>query len=201
MTSEVTSPSGRILRNRGQRRTTPQTDTQVKEVRAKMNQESRLSKCREELKNVNVQAFLRAISDAEGGEYNFLFGAVKGRRNDRWRFSDYSTHPGPGADGATTAAGVYQINKRTWADHGTRRMGLTDFTPETQDLIAVSMLDGLGVIGEIKRGDIEPALGQASKLWAALPQGRGMPGRHKGQRSVSFEHFSSVYQGAGGTIQ
>jgi len=29
---------------------------------------------------------------------------------------------------------MYQINKVTWQDHGERRMGLTDFTPETQDL-------------------------------------------------------------------
>lgn len=201
MTSQVTSPSGRVLQLRGQRRTTPQADTQAKEVRAKMDQESRLAKCREDLKNINVQAFLKAIADAEGGEYNFLFGAIKGRRNDRWRFSDFSTHPGPGADGVTTAAGMYQINKRTWGDHGTRRMGLMDFTPETQDLIAVSMLNGLGVADTIKRGDIEAALGPASRLWAALPQGRGMSGRHNGQPSVTFDRFSAAYKNAGGTTK
>ncbi|MBV5323370.1 paar repeat-containing protein, partial [bacterium] len=133
-----------------------------------------------------------------GGEYDFKFGAVKGRKKDPWRFSDFSTHPGTGKGGVTTAAGLYQITKPTWHDHGENGMGLTDFTPETQDLIAVSILRRRGVIDKIKEGDIEAGVSQASRQWAALPMGRGQSGRYK-QPYVQFEHFEAVYKSAGGT--
>jgi muramidase (phage lysozyme) len=169
-------------------------------VRIKQNKEERLAQNREHLKNDNIQAFLKAIADAEGGGYDFKYGAVKEKRNDPWRFTDYSTHPGPGCGGVTTASGMYQINKVTWQDHGERRMGLTDFTPETQDLIAVSILRGLDVIDKIKSGDIETGVSRASKQWAALPEGKGKTGRYN-QPFVKFERFEEAYKAAGGTTK
>ena len=200
MATTITSPSGRTLHHRATRTTTPSEDVEAKVVRIKLSKEQRLAENREYLKNANVQAFLKAIADAEGGGYDFKYGAVKGKRKDSWRFTDFSTHPGPGYDGFTTAAGMYQINKVTWQDHGERRMGLTDFSSETQDLIAVSMLRGLGVIGKIKDGDIETSVAQASKQWAALPMGRGQAGRYK-QPYVKFERFEAAYKAAGGTTK
>ncbi|WP_254442110.1 paar repeat-containing protein [Duganella vulcania] len=200
MTSTLTSPSGRTLHHRATRTTTPHEDAEAKAVRIKLSKEQRLAENREYLKDANVQAFLKAIADAEGGGYDFKYGAVKGKRNDPWRFTDFSTHPGPGSDGATTAAGMYQINKLTWQDHGEGRMGLTDFTPDTQDLIAVSILRGLGIIDKIKDGDIESGLSAASKPWAALPIGRGQAGRHN-QPCVTYEHFEAAYKVAGGTTK
>ena len=91
------------------------------------------------LSHPNVAAFLKAIAAAEGGGYDFKYGALRGRENDRWRFSDMSTHPGPGIDGKSTAAGMYQITRPTWRHHGAK-LGLTDFSPRTQDLIAVEIL-------------------------------------------------------------
>lgn len=79
-------------------------------------------------------------------------------------------------------------------------MGLTDFKPETQDLIAVSMLRGLGVIDKIKDGEIEAGVYQASRQWAALPMGRGQAGRHN-QPYVNFERFDATYKAAGGTTK
>jgi muramidase (phage lysozyme) len=200
MTSTLTSPLDRILNYRATKNATRREDAEAKAVRIKLSKEQRLAENREYLKNQNIQAFLKAIVDAEGGGYDFKYGAVKGKRNDPWRFNDYSTHPGPGVGGVTTAAGKYQINRATWQDHAEHRMGLTDFTPETQDLIAVSMLRGLGVIENIKGGDIEGALSQASKQWAALPMGRGQAGRHN-QPYVGFEHFEATYKAAGGVVK
>lgn len=200
MATTITSPSGRVLHHRATRTTTPREDAEAKAVRIKSSKEQRLAENREYLKNVNVRAFLQAIADAEGGGYDFKYGAVKGKRTDPWRFTDYSTHPGPGYGGITTAAGMYQINKATWQDHGERRMGLTDFTPETQDLIAVSMLRGLGVIDKIMGGDIEAGVSQASRQWAALPMGRDQGGRHN-QPYVKFERFEATYKAAGGTTK
>jgi muramidase (phage lysozyme) len=77
-------------------------------------------------------------------------------------------------------------------------MGLTDFTPLTQDLIAVSILRSLGVIDKTKEGDVESGVSVASKSWAALPIGRNQAGRHD-QPHVTFEHFEAAYKAAGGT--
>ncbi|EEF26807.1 Lysozyme, putative [Ricinus communis] len=159
-----------------------------------------LAKTEYALRRTNGQAFLKAIAEAEGGGYDFKYGAVKGKRNDPWRFTDFSTHPGHGCDGVTTAAGMYQINKATWQYHGEGRMGRTDFTPETQDLIAVSILRDLGIIDKIEEGDIESGLSAASHSWAALPVGRGSAGRHN-QPHVTFEHFEAAYRAAGGTTR
>ncbi|MYM41186.1 paar repeat-containing protein [Pseudoduganella sp. CY13W] len=169
-------------------------------MRINITREQRVAKNKEYLKNANVQAFLKAIGEAEGGGYDFKFGAVKGRKNDSWRFTDFSTHPGAGKGGVTTAAGLYQITKPTWHDHGENGMGLTDFTPETQDLIAVSILRRRRVIEKIEEGDIEAGVFQASLQWAALPMGRGQPGRYK-QPYFKFEHFEEVYKAAGGTTK
>lgn len=91
------------------------------------SKQKRLAENREYLKNSNVRAYLAAIAAAEGGDYDLMYGGVLGKKNDRWRFRDFSTHPGPGIDGRTTAAGRYQINKANWKENGEKKMGLTDF--------------------------------------------------------------------------
>ena len=78
-------------------------------------------------------------------------------------------------------------------------MGLTDFSPKTQDLIAVEMLRAISVIDKIKSGDVAGAMPCASIKWAALPKGPGLKGGHASQPSVSYEEFFRNYQAAGGT--
>jgi len=198
MNTSIKSPSGKVLQLRSRTATTPQEDSAAKAIKIKLSKEQRLEENRELLRNSNVGAFLKAIADAEGGGYDFKYGAVRGKRNDPWRFSDYTTHPGPGSGGVTTAAGMYQITKATWEDHGGRRMGLTDFSPETQDLIAVSILRGSGAIEKIEAGDIQSGVAKASHQWAALPAGRGLPGRYN-QPYIDFERFEATYKAAGGS--
>lgn len=151
------------------------------------------------LTHPNVAAFLKAIAVAEGGAYDFKYGALKGRSNDRWRFTDTSTHPGPGIDGKTTAAGMYQITRPTWQHHG-GKLGLTDFSPRTQDLIAVEILRSLGVIDAIKVGEIAEVMPRVARIWAALPMGPGLRNHYPPQRYVSFDTFLSTYRAAGGSI-
>lgn len=201
MTKTVTSPSGKLLHHRATKSTTPKESAEAKEVRIRKTQADRLAENRESLKHKNVQAFLHAIADAEGGGYDFKYGAVKGKKNDPWRFTDFSTHPGPGAGGKTTASGMYQITKDTWKDHGGNAMGLTDFTPETQDLIAIDILRRQGVIDKIKSGDIAGSMPKAAARWAALPQGPGLANKYPPQPYVKYEHFLEVYKGMGGTVQ
>jgi len=146
----------------------------------------------------NVRAFIEAIAWAEGGEYDLKFGGVKGRKNDPWRFSDFSTHPGAGKGGSITAAGMYQINDITWREAG-GNIGLHDFSPRTQDLLAVEILRGLNVIPAIQSGDLPTALSAASKRWAALPQGPGLGNRYPPQPFKTYEAFLARYKHNGGT--
>lgn len=68
---------------------------------------------------------------------------------------------------------MYQITVDTWRQFG-GKMGLSDFTPNTQDLIAVDMLRTIGVIDKIKAGDVAGAMPKAALKWAALPEGPGL---------------------------
>jgi len=170
--------------------------TDLKPLNVKFRQENRLSDNQKYLKNKNVKAFISAIAAAEGGDYNLKYGGVIGKKNDKWKFSDFSSHPGSGSDGKTTAAGMYQINKATWQEMG-KKMGLTDFSPTTQDLLAVEILRTVGVIDSIVAGDIDSALSKASRRWAALPQGPGKTGRYP-QPYMAYDDFVVAYKKNGG---
>jgi muramidase (phage lysozyme) len=193
----ITSPSGRTLERRSARTTTPTESAEAKIIRIKLTKSTRLAENEALLADRNVAAFLKAIAEAEGGGYDFKYGAFKGKRNDPWRFTDFSTHPGPGFQGST-AAGMYQITIATWRNHG-GKMGLTDFSPKTQDLLAVEILRSLGVVEKIKSGDIAGAMGPTARIWAALPLGPGLRNAHAPQPYVPYEEFFRTYQAAGGT--
>jgi muramidase (phage lysozyme) len=161
--------------------------------------QERLARNAQDLLHPNVAAFLKAIATAEGGGYDFRYGALKGRANDRWRFTDTSTHPGPGIDGKSTAAGMYQITRPTWQHHG-GKLGLVDFSPRTQDLIAVEILRSLGVIEAIKAGDIVAVMPKVARTWASLPKGPGQANHYPPQRYVEFDSFLATYLSAGGRV-
>jgi len=196
MPETIESPSGKALKKVASISTTVKADSKPKPVKIKADPKTRLEENKEYLKNKNVKAFISSIAKAEGGDYDLKYGGVKGKKNDPWKFSDYTTHPGAGSDGKTTAAGMYQINNGTWAEMG-GKMGLSDFSPDTQDLLAVEILRTVGVIDKIVDGNIDPALSAASRRWAALPQGPNLPGRYK-QPYMKYDDFVSNYKAAGG---
>lgn len=200
MTDTVTSPSGKALLRRTSRTTTPKESPEAKIIRIAQKKATRLEENEALLADPNVSAFIKSIAEAEGGGYDFKYGAVKGKRNDPWRFTDFSTHPGPGFGGRTTAAGMYQITVDTWREHG-GKMGLTDFSPKTQDLMAVEMLRSVGVIDKIKAGDIAGAMGPTAVKWAALPKGPGQGNQYPAQPFVKYEEFLRNYHAFGGKGQ
>lgn len=198
MTDTVTSPTGKVLHHSATKNTTPKESTEAKVVRIKLAKNKRLEENKEYLKNKNVKAFIASIATAEGGDYNLKYGGVKGKKNDKWQFSDFSTHPGAGSDGKTTAAGMYQINQGTWKEMGAK-MDLSDFSPSTQDLLAVEILRTIGVIDSIVGGDISTGLSAASRRWAALPEGAGKTGRYSPQPYMKYEDFEASYKNGGGS--
>ena len=132
--ARMTSPSGKTLHHIATRTTTPVGSNEAKLVRIALSRKERLEENEAYLADANVAAFLKATAEAEGGGYDFKYGAVKGKRNDPWRFTDTSTHPGAGFGGKTTAAGMYQITIDTWREHG-GRMGLTDSRQRPKTLL------------------------------------------------------------------
>lgn len=198
MTATLISPSGAVLHHRARRSTTPAEEAEAKAVRIRLEKACRLDENRVYLKHPNIRAFLRAMCYCLGGGVDFLDGAIRGRRNDPWRFTDFSTHPGAGHDGIGTAAGLYRITRATWEEQGAR-MGLTDFSAETQELIAVEVLRSLGVLGKIQAGDIAASLVAASACWPGLPRTPGSQGRFE-MPDAAYGGFMDKYTECGGAI-
>ena len=119
--------------------------------------------------NDPVGAFLAVIRQFEShNDYSILYGGG--------HFSDFSKHPRvavpiniPGyGSKKSTAAGAYQINAPTYDDFAPR-LGISDFSPASQDRIAVAILQQCGAYDAIIAGDVQTAFALASKRWASLP--------------------------------
>lgn len=136
----------------------------------------------------NVSAFLFTIRASEhrypdnvlnDAAYHIFYGGK--------RFYDMSDHPAitgevapvplsdtvcaasglePGC--VSTAAGAYQFIRPTWK-RLKNKLNLQDFSPGSQDLAAVQLLDDIGALSMVQSGDIQGALKKASKVWASLP--------------------------------
>jgi muramidase (phage lysozyme) len=123
------------------------------------------------LDDPRVRAFLDTLADREsGGRYDVI--------NGGGRFDGYAGHPNTRGSNST-AAGAYQFTRDTWADMAAQ-LGLSDFTPASQDQAAVHLLterpknnpdkEMLSAIGRLQRGDIEGAIFAAGKRWGAFPK-------------------------------
>ena len=75
----------------------------------------------------------------------------------------------------------------------TARSGLKDFSPKSQDAVALQQIKERGALPMIDRGDIRQAIDRCSNIWASLP------GAGYGQ----FEHKadSLIAKPAGGTVR
>jgi muramidase (phage lysozyme) len=116
------------------------------------------------LENQNVKTFLDFLAKAEGGDYNVVVGGST--------FDDFSKHPGKVGlrtkEGPSTAAGRYQITKTTFDDVAPK-LGLKDFSPRSQDLAAVYLLQRRGALEDVAGGNWDEAINKLGKEWASLP--------------------------------
>jgi muramidase (phage lysozyme) len=139
------------------------------------------------LKNPNVRAFLNTISWAEGADYDSLYGdLLKGRRIT---FSDYSRFP---VRGTASFSGRYQIKDTTY-DGLSVKLGLTDFSPHTQDLMAAELLVEKGVMKQLLAGDLNHVLPQVSHVWSSLSQGKGKRNYYPPQPYKTYEQIQSHF--------
>lgn len=145
----------------------------------------------------NVGAFLDMIAVSEGtygkGDdgYNVLVG---GKLFD----NGYRDHPRilvdlPRLKIKSTAAGRYQLLMRYY-DAYKRLLGLPDFSPASQDAIAIQQIKERGALGDIEAGRITSAVGRCKNIWASLP------GNNYGQHQHEMKYLLAAYQDAGGTL-
>jgi lysozyme len=69
----------------------------------------------------------------------------------------------------STAAGAYQFIRPTWDRIRAISPRLPDFSPDSQDIAAIRLLNQIGALALIEAGDIAGAVAKASKTWASLP--------------------------------
>lgn len=159
----------------------------------------------------NVRAFLEAIAYAEG----------TANRPDPYRvcyayshtIKSFADHPtalkewpgvvltdeqcrgaGLGAGCKSTAAGKYQITLTTWREVKPV-LGLTDFTPASQDRAAIELLRRKGALDRIRRGDLVGAIAAARSTWASLPGAN-----YAGQGMRSLGQVQTAFLNAGGAL-
>ncbi|WP_327575210.1 glycoside hydrolase family 104 protein [Roseateles sp.] len=152
----------------------------------------------------NVAAFLAMLGYSEGADYSTCYGY-------RHKVQDFSDHPavtgewagellsdtmcrnagfGPGCK--STAAGKYQITRPTWL-RLKAKLGLADFSPESQDAAAVQLISERGALEAVKAGDVATAIKRCRNEWASLP------GNYAQQGQRSAEQLVAWYQTAGGS--
>jgi hypothetical protein len=116
------------------------------------------------LENPNIRQFLDFLGKAEGADYNVIVGGKK--------FDDFSRHPNVVGlrtkEGPSTAAGKYQIVKTTYDDIAPK-LGIKDFSPQSQDKIAVALIERRGALSDVLAGDWKTAIDKLGKEWASLP--------------------------------
>jgi len=109
-------------------------------------------------------------------------------------FSSYAAHPAIFDEALdSTAAGRYQIIRGMFNIYKIR-LSLPDFSPSSQDAIALQMLKERADLTLIDAGKFQAAILAASPIWASFP------GSTAGQHTQTFTDLANAYKAAGGTI-
>lgn len=145
------------------------------------------------------KAFLDAIAVGEGTDngrqqtanhgYDVIVGGSL--------FTDYSDHPRKlvvlNPKLKSTAAGRYQLLSRYY-DSYKKSLGLPDFSPESQDQIALQQIAERGALADVDAGRIKDAVKKCRTIWAS------MPGSPYGQRTETMDDFIKFFTAAGGKV-
>lgn len=148
----------------------------------------------------NVCAFLDMLAVSEIGAallaksddgYNVLVGSTSARP---LLFTSYATHPNIyNRSTNSTAAGRYQLLNRYWVAYKAK-LNLPDFSPVSQDLIALQQIRERRALNLILAGHFEEAVVTVFNIWASLP------GAAYGQHENTMASLQAAYVAAGGVI-
>ena len=141
----------------------------------------------------SLKAFLDTIAVSQGtsreditqndGYDVIVTGEVEGSNGCLMRheeiFTDYSDHPFASGRPAvlvregppplySTASGRYQLEFRWWPAYKTM-LHLPDFTPQSQDAVAIEQMKERGAVALIAAGDIQGAITACASIWASFP--------------------------------
>lgn len=146
-----------------------QTFKKAVEVKDGITECQRLTKdgieAQENLKDPRVRAFLDMIAFAEGNtSYNTAFGSTASKPKT---LENLAAHPNT-ATGGSSASGRYQFKADTW-NEVKEKLGLGDFTPESQDIASVYKMKTRGALNLLLAGNLAAAVEAASAEWASLP--------------------------------
>jgi muramidase (phage lysozyme) len=146
----------------------------------------------------NRGAFLDMLAQSEGTStitgsddgYNVIVGGKL--------FSSYADHPRQlvvlnKAGLESTAAGRYQVLEK-YFDYYKKLLNLPDFSPASQDSIAIQQIKESGALQLIDNGNLLYAITKCNHIWASLP------GNSYGQRQNSIDSLQAAYVKAGGII-
>lgn len=144
----------------------------------------------------NRKAFLDMIAVSEGTKghgddgYNVIVGGGL--------FSSYADHPRKlvvlNKKGLkSTAAGRYQLLARYY-DAYKKQLNLPDFSPASQDAIAIQQIKEQKALDDVDAGRFELAVKKCRNIWASLP------GAGYGQHENTIEYLEKAYANAGGTF-
>jgi muramidase (phage lysozyme) len=113
-------------------------------------------------------------------------------------FRSYADHPRrlvelPKLRNKSTAAGRYQLLAR-YFDAYRKQLKLADFSPASQDLIALQQIREQRALDDIKAGRIREAIEKCRNIWASLP------GAGYGQHEQKLDELLAQYLAAGGVL-
>lgn len=148
----------------------------------------------------NLAAFLDMIAWSEGTDHpkqatmDRGYDVLVGGKN----FTGYLTHPRvlvdlPRLKIKSTAAGRYQLLARFY-DAYSKSLKLADFSPRSQDLIAIQQIRERRALPVIEAGKFTEAVLLCKNIWASLP------GAGYGQHEHKIENLLAAYQRGGGSI-
>ena len=157
------------------------------------------------MNETNRKAFLDMIGRSEGTSnslatanegYDVIVTGVDGEPEV---FTDYSDHPFVDRKPKqinksglySSAAGKYQILFKFWPYYK-RMLKLQDFSPASQDKVALQLIKECKALDDIDNGKIPAAISKCSRIWASLP------GNSYGQRTHKVSSLMAFYKEAGG---
>lgn len=151
----------------------------------------------------NVVAFLDMLAWSEGTRTSRYtqddgYDVVVGGIDSPNVFSNYAGHPNilvtVNKQGLkSTAAGRYQLLFRWWKPYRDL-LQLKDFSPESQDRVAIQQIRERGALGDIQAGRVRDAITKCANIWASLP------GAGYGQPEHKLEDLVQQYRAAGGVV-
>lgn len=152
------------------------------------------------MNQINRKAFLDVIAGSEispsllaesDNGYNILVGSTPAKP---LLFHSYADHPRIlNHQMNSTAAGRYQLLARYY-DAYRKLLGLHDFSPASQDAIALQQIRERRALPDIDAGNLYAAIEKCNNIWASFP------GSPYGQHTNPYEKLEAYYLASGGQL-